>query len=261
MNYLALQDEVCANFTSTVRPRAKVWLNAAYHEFLARRRWSFLETTSAAVLLVAGQTGYTVLGTTPVVPDFAGMIALEMELTSGLARVDLREADPQVFSVLTSFSRQNAIPAIWAIQGGAPAANSAAVVSGGQQQVCIWPFPLATAGNGVNLFFRYDRSAASIEMSADTDVPIMTAQHHMALVYGACALGYNSFNQPDLGNVQRQLFMQRLEMAAREDDSMRARDIQRLQFVQQPWQYPIIGGQGQSGAPKPPPDDPWPMAR
>jgi hypothetical protein len=256
-SFLNLQDEVVANFTSNVRARAKIWLNAAYHEFLAARRWSFLESTSAAVPLVASQQGYVLLGTSPVVADFAGMIAVEMELTSGLARVKLIEADPQLFSQLSAHSRQNAIPALWSVFGGLPAASAAAVVSGGQQQLVVWPLPLATAGNGVNLFIRYDRSAASIEMTADSDVPIMPAQHHMALVYGANAIGYDSFNQPDLGQVQRGMFQQRLQAALREDDSMRLRDNERLQIVQQPWQYPIVGGQGQQNQ-QPPPSDPYP---
>ena len=256
MNFLNLQDEVVANFTSNVRARAKVWLNAAYHEMLAPRRWSFLETTSVAVPLVASQQGYNLLGTSPVVPDFAGMIAVEMELTVSVARIKLIELDPQILSQVSAHSRQPAIPAFWAVFGGAPAANSAAVVSGGQQQLAVWPLPLATAGNGVNLFIRYARSAASIEMVADSDVPIMPAQHHMALVYGACAIGYDSFNQPDLGQVQRGLFQQRMQAAMHEDDAMRMRDNERLQMVQQPWAYPIVGGPHQQ--PMGPVTDPYP---
>jgi hypothetical protein len=257
MNFQALYQEVAASFTTTVTPRAKVWVNQAYQEFLTRRKWSFLETTSAAVPLVASQQNYVLLGTSPVVPDFNGMISVEMDLSTAGARVPLREFAPQDFVICTSHSRSNGVPAFWATLGGVAQANSASVLSGGNQALALWPIPLATATNGQNVFIRYDRSAASIEMSADTDVPIMPAQYHFALIHGACAIGYSTYNQEGQAGSERQKFMLRMEEAAKEDDSMRARDVQRVQIVQQPWQYPIMGAQ-QNGQPAA--VDPYPLA-
>jgi hypothetical protein len=256
VNFAALYQEVAASFTTTVNPRAKVWVNAAYQEFLNRRKWSFLETTSAAVPVVASQQSYVVLGTSPVVTDFNGMISVELELTASGARVPLCEMDPQTFVQRTAFSRVNGCPAFWTILGGTAQSSSANVLSGGTQALALWPIPINTAGNGVNVFLRYDRSAASVEMSADSDVPIIPAQYHFALVHGALAIGYGTFNQDNQSNSERQKFMLRMEEAAREDDSMRVRDSLRVQMVQQPVMNPQIG-QPQNGAPGP--VDPYPV--
>lgn len=256
MNYAAIYNETAANFSTTVTNRAKVWVNWAYHEFLARRRWSFLETSSAALTLTASQATYVLAGTSPVVPDFAGMISVTLEITSGGARHKLWEADAQTFEAMTAHSRVTGVPALFTVQGGTAAANAAAVVSGGAQNLTLWPIPVATAGNGVNIFVRYDRAAGAIEMTADTDVPIMPIQHHGALVLGATAYGMAAYNQPQEAAVWKQMFMARIEEAAREDISMRNRDSQRIAPVQQPWVYPI---QGQTAATFDPTTDPLPV--
>lgn len=255
MNFQSLYQEVSASFGTTVETRAKVWVNAAYQEFLVRRKWSFLETTSAAVPLVASQQTYVLLGATPVVADFNGMISAELELTASGARVPIREMDPQTYVTCTSHSRVIAVPAFWTIVGGTAQAAAASVLSGGTQALSLWPIPIATAGNGVNVFLRYDRSAAGIEMSATSDTPIIPVQHHFALVHGAAAIGYETFGQTDQAQVQRSLFLQRLEQAAMEDESMRMRDLQRVQLVQQSWGYPI---QGAPPPGSPAPRDPYP---
>lgn len=254
MNFRNLLDETCADFTTTIEPRARVWINAAYHEWLAYRRWSFLEATSGAVALSAGVQTYDLLGGTPVVTDFAGMIAVELEQSVGGSRVPLREMDPQTFSIVTSHSRVNGAPAIWTVLGGTAASSSATVASGGRQQLALWPIPTAAAAQGVNVYLRYDRSAAGAELSADADVPIIPVGDHMGIVYGAKSIGFDAMNQSDQGQVQRMLFMQRLQAAAVQDQSMRMRDEQRLGVVEKPVQYPM------TGAPKPgdpPPADPY----
>jgi hypothetical protein len=241
MNYQSLYQETSAYFNSTVEARAKVWVNAAYQEFLTRRKWSFLETTSAAIPLVASQQSYVLLGTSPVVTDFNGMISVELELTASGARVPLREMDPQTYVTCTAHSRVNGAPAFWSIVGGTAQASASAVLSGGTQALSLWPIPINTAGNGVNIFCRYDRSAAGIEMSATTDVPILPAQYHYALIDGAIAIGYKTFNQDSQAEAARRTFMLRMEEAAREDESMRMRDLQRVQLVQQAWLSPQVG--------------------
>lgn len=254
MNFRNLLDETCADFSTTIEPRAKVWLNAAYHEFLAYRRWSFLEASSSGVPLGAGVQTYDLLGGTPVVTDFAGMIAVELEMSAGGARAPLREMDPQTFSIVTSHSRVNGTPAFWTVLGGAAATTPAAATAGGRQQLALWPIPSAVAAQGVNVFLRFDRGVMGIELSADTDVPIIGAQHHMALVYGAKAIGFDAMNQADQGVTQRNLFIQRLQAAAVEDSSMRMRDEQRMGVIEKPSVYPM------QGAPRPgdpPPADPY----
>lgn len=256
INYLAIYNEVSANFSTTVTSRAKVWVNWAYHEFLDRRRWSFLETSSAAVALVASQQGYVLTGTSPVITDFAGMISVTLEMTASGSRHKMWEADAQTFEAMTAHSRVIGVPALFTVQGGTAASTSSAVVSGGQTALQLWPIPVATAGNGVNLFLRYDRSAAGIELSADSDVPIIPVSFHSALILGATAYGMAAYNQPQEAAQWKQMFLSRIEEAARADSSTRNRDSQRIAQVQQPFLYPIVG---QSQATFDPSADPLPV--
>lgn len=254
--YVQLYQEVAANFSTTVTTRAKAWVNFAYHEFLTNRRWSFLETTSAAVALVASQQAYVLTGSAPVVSDYAGMISVTVELTASGARHKLWEADAQTFEAFSAHSRVIGVPAFFSVQGGTADANSAAVLAGGRTNLVVWPIPVATAGNGVNLFIRHDRSAAGIELSADSDIPIMPVQHHAALVEGATAWGMRSYNQTQEAAYWQGLFDQRIAKAVREDMAYRNRDSQRVAVVQQPWLYPI---QGQTPATFDPTNDPLPV--
>lgn len=258
MNYQSLFQETSASFGTTVEARAKVWVNAAYQEWLNYRKWSYLETTSAAIPLVASQQSYVLLGTSPVVTDYNGMISVELEVTASGARVPLREFDPQDFIICTAHSRVIGVPAFWATLGGTAQATAAAILSGGNQALALWPIPIATAGNGVNVFCRYNRAVSeTMLMSGTTDVPIIPAKDHFALISGALAIGYSTFGQESLADRERMKFMQRMEAAAVDDMSMRNRDIQRLQLVQQPWEYPIQSGK-QAGQPAP--RDPYPVA-
>jgi hypothetical protein len=68
--YVQLYQEVAANFTTTVTG-ARRGGSTSPPRVLTGRRWSFLETTSAAVALVASQQAYVISGTTPVISDFA----------------------------------------------------------------------------------------------------------------------------------------------------------------------------------------------
>lgn len=257
MNFQALFQEVSANFGTTVETRAKVWVNAAYQEWLNRRKWSYLETTSAAIALVASQQNYVLLGSSPVVTDYNGMISVELEVTASGARVPLREFDPQDFVICTSHSRVNGVPAFWATVGGTAQVSAATILSGGNQALALWPIPIATAGNGVNVFLRYTRMVSeTMLMTATTDVPIIPPKDHFALVHGAAAIGFETFGQESQAQYARMKFQQRMEAAAIDDEGMRMRDIQRVQLVQQPWQYPITGAP-QNGAPAA--NDPYPV--
>lgn len=187
MQFSAIVSEV-GNLTSSLSStRDKLFVNEAYHDILSHRRWSFLASTTS-VALVAGQRGYVVLGTSPVITDFDGPISVTIEVTAGGWRKKLPRVDPQTFEDWFAHSSTNGDPVVWTIQGGTAATTSATVVQGGQQSIILGPPPVATAGHGVNMLLRYWRSAASIEMSADTDIPIIPTQYHNLIITRACAI-------------------------------------------------------------------------
>jgi hypothetical protein len=165
----------------------KLVTNEALHDILKRRSWSFLRSTTT-VPLVAGQRGYTVLGTTPVVTDFGSPISVTLEQTASQSRKKLPRVDEQLFEDLTGHSYVNGVPIMWSFQGGTANTTSATIVQGGQQQIVLAPPPTAAAGQGVNIIIRYWRSLASCEMTADTDIPILPAQYHGMLVQRACSI-------------------------------------------------------------------------
>lgn len=202
MIFSQIYSEVGNLTPSTGVARDKAFTNEAYHTLNTERRWSWLVSTTS-VALVAGQRTYVMLGTSPTVTDFDSPISVTLELTSGGARKKLPRVDAQFFEDLTGHMSTNAEPFVWTIQGGTAATSSAAVVQGGQQSIVVNP-PVASAGHGVNLLVRYWRSAASIEMSADTDVPIIPAQFHHALIDLACAKAMTRYNMA----ADAQMFMQ-----------------------------------------------------
>lgn len=164
--------------------------NQAQHEVVAFRDWSWKVNTSSAVALVAGQQAYQLTGTSPVVTDFGGMIDVSLELTSGGARRTIRPMDQQVFDDVTSHNRVNGSPMLWTVTGGTAQTTSATVLPGGNQQLLLSPIPIATAGNGVNVFLKYWRNLASVEMSSGTDKPIIPVAHHQIIVDFAVAKGF-----------------------------------------------------------------------
>lgn len=241
MQYSQIWGEVASNFPTATQARAQQAVNWAYHEWMSARQWSFRESSMAAIALVAGTSAFTLLGTSPVVQDFDGLIDVIIERTAGGDRdvlVELLQSDfDRVFGKCTT----NGDPVAFCIRGGVPAATSATIVQGGQQQLVISPPPVATAGHGVNLIIRYFRSVGSVEMSAATDVPILPTQYHSALI-----LGGNAYLAEALGNAQkaqqwRQLFQQRVAEAISSDAGTRGRDRQLLTFASGASVYPITG--------------------
>jgi len=193
MQFSQIYSEVGNLTPSTGVARDKAFSNEAYHQINSERRWSYLVSTTS-VALVAGQRGYVVLGTSPVVTDFDQPISVTLELTAGGARRKLPRVDAQFFEDLFGHVSTNAEPVAWTIQGGTAAVTSATVVQGGQQQLIVNP-PVATAGHGVNLIIRYWRSAASVELTADTDVPLLPSQFHHMIIDLACAKAMTRYNQ------------------------------------------------------------------
>lgn len=161
--------------------------NEAYADIASRFRWSWLQSTTT-VALVAGTRGYTMLGTTPSVVDFDSPITVMLELAASGARIELGHMDTQTFDKYTGHCFTNSQPMFWTMQGGSAAATSATVVQGGQQQIVVSPPPTAVANSGVNLIIRYFRSTASIEMAADSDIPLLPSQYHRMIIMRACSM-------------------------------------------------------------------------
>jgi hypothetical protein len=97
--------------------------------------------------------------------------------------------------------------------GGTAAANAAAIVSGGQQQLTLNYPPKATAGSGVSLTCRYWRSAGSAEMAADTDVPIFPIQYHNLIVSKALAIALNRYGLAQDAVAHERDYQEQLQVA------------------------------------------------
>lgn len=242
MIFSTIYGEVAANFPTANVNRCKQAVNSAYHEFMSAREWSFRESSMAAIPLVAGTATFTLLGTTPVVTDFDGMIDVVIERTTGGDRdalIELLQGDfDRVFGKCTT----NGDPVAYCIRGGAPNSTSATIVQGGQQQLAISPPPIATAGHGQNLILRYFRSVGSMELSGDNDVPLIPTQYQEALI-----LGGNAYMAASVGaNLQkaqnwRTLFKERVQEASAADMGQRGKDRQLMVFAPGAMVYPITG--------------------
>lgn len=257
MQFSQIFGEVASNFPTANEARAKIAVNAAQHEILSVRQWSFRMSTSAAIPLVAGTARYTLLGTTPIVPDFAGLVpgGVVLEMATGGQQKPLAELAPGAFDDVFGHVKISSQPAVYCVQGGTPAGTAAAVVPGGQQQIALSPPPIATAGNGVNLLLRYFRSVGNIEMVSNTDLPILPAQLHYLLI-----LGGNTFLAEAIGSAQkaqqwRALYQARLASAITEDEGMRLRDSKFLDFRTGAYVYPITGQNPSTFDPGSRPDD------
>ncbi len=218
MQFSQIYAEVGNLTPSTGVARDKQFVNEAYHSLNSERRWSWLVSTTS-VALVAGQRSYVVLGTSPVVTDFDSPISVTLELTASGARRKLPRVDAQFFEDLTGHISTNAEPFVWTIQGGTAATTPSAVVQGGQQAIIVNP-PIATAGHGVNLLIRYWRSASSIEMSADTDVPILPANLHHMIIDLACAKAMTRYNMAADAQMFMQSYQSQLAKAMDADQAM-----------------------------------------
>lgn len=241
MQFSQIWGEVGSNFPTSAQPRVKMACNAAYHEWLGARQWSYRESSTTTLALTGGVQNYTLLGTTPIIPDFDGLIDVVLEMSTGLDRKTLTEMRQTDFDRVFGHVTTSGEPAVYCVRGGTPAGTSAAVVAGGQQQLALAPPPLATAGHGQNLTLRYFRSVGSIEMVADTDVPLMPPQYHYALVIGGNARMAEAIGNAQKAAMWSQAFQQRIAQGIAEDQGLRLRDAQLLEFKRGAVVYPITG--------------------
>lgn len=214
---------------STGVARDKLFVNQAYHDILSRRRWSFLESTGS-ITLVAGTRGYVTQGTTPSLTDCDGVFDVSMVMTTAQASVRLAYVTPQMHSRLFSHVFTNTQPSTWTTLGGAAATSSATVVSGGQQQLTLNYPPAAVAGSGVTLTCKFWRSAASIEMSADADVPIIPVQYHNLITTRALAIAMNRYSLFSDAQGHQRDFEEMLQAADIADGANRFSDFEQIEM-------------------------------
>jgi hypothetical protein len=231
--FSVLYGEVGNLTPSTGVARDKLFTNLAQQYINQRRRWSWLQA-STSVALVAGTRTYKLLGTSPVVTDFDSPISVTLEITAGGARRELRRCSPQMFEDLTGHVSTNAEPIVWTIQGDLAATTSATVLQGGQQSLVLGPPPVATAGHGVNIIIRYWRSAATVSMSADTDLPIIPVQYEDMLIARACAIAMRQYGMMAESQAYQRDFEEMLQAAMDTDQAIYAGDNLEIVYKQGP---------------------------
>lgn len=239
--FSVLYGEVGNLTPSTGVARDKLFTNLAYQYINQRRRWSWLQS-STTFALVAGTRTYKLLGTTPVVTDFDSPISLTLELTASGARRELRRCSPQMFEDLCGHVSTNSEPMVWTIQGDLAATTSAAVIQGGQQSLVVGPPPVATAGHGVNLIFRYWRSGATVAMTADTDLPLIPVQYEDMLIARACAIAMRQYGMMADSQAYQRDFDEMLQAAMDTDQAVYTGDnleVVYKQAPQTPTQVPV----------------------
>lgn len=241
MLWSSLWGEIASDFPTANQGRAQLAAIAAYHEFMHFRQWSFREITVGSIALSAGVAKYTLLGTAPVLTDFDGLIEVGLEMNTGGEVRPLPEMPQSDFDRVFGHVKTNAEPAVYCVRGGAAAASAAAMLQGGQQQLQLSPPPVNTADHGQALQISYFRSVATAEPSANTDIPLVPAQFHYALIVGGKAYLAESIGNLQKGQVFRSIFQQRMAEAAGSDAGLRLRDRQLLTFQSGASVYPITG--------------------
>lgn len=79
--FATLYGEVQNNFSSDWLSRIKYWMNAEYHDLIARKPWSWTERVGL-INAVAGQTSYSLVGNTAI-PDFRALIDVTVQGAGG----------------------------------------------------------------------------------------------------------------------------------------------------------------------------------
>lgn len=225
--FVQLYSEVGNLTPSTGVTRDKYFVNQAYHWALSQRRWSFLET-NGTVTLVAGTRDYALSGATML--DCDGAYDVTMVLTAGAATVRLPYCTPQMHSRLFSHCFTQSQPSLWTSTGSAIAATSGAVVSGNAPFLRLNYPPVAVAGSGVSLIVKYWRSAASIEMTADADVPLFPVQYHNLIASKAIAIAMNRYGLTSDAVGHEKDYQEQVQAADIADAANRFADFEQVEF-------------------------------
>jgi hypothetical protein len=284
--YALVQDSF--DSSSAFTTKAKAWVNAAYHDVVSRKDWSWAQRV-AAVDSVAGSQHYSLVGNTSM-PDLrsvmdvywmgqgtrklkelearlfdeitlassvftntvgstaSGATTVNVASTTGYPSSGVALVGPYtvtytgttsttltgvsgiggtvatlsaVRSVLTAIA-----PAFYTVGGGAPEASAAAGVAGGVQRLSVWPAPVSASAGALQV--RMSRGVGTMELSADTDVPILPTRHHYALVEGAISLGLESEDDAVGAARWQDRFERRIQAMIAEDEGMRHADPDEL---------------------------------
>jgi hypothetical protein len=217
MTYGDLKAEMANRFDANQSTSHAIWLKWALHDIVSWDEWSWREVTSAVVSLVASTQTYSLVGGTPSVTDFGGLINASLELTSAGVRVPLLETDVVTFDRLSNHSRVNGVPSIVTMTGGTAASTAGTVTAGGTRSFAVWPIPLATSGNGTGIIFRYLRTSESVEPSGDSNILLPPIRLQRAIVFRAMEYGHAANNQFDAAQDYNQRATQTLEAMRAED--------------------------------------------
>lgn len=191
--FLTLYSEVSTSFDTVALSsgRVKTWTNDAVSQICAMRRWSWLESVGIFPSVVA-QADYVLVGTGALVTDFDTKIDVRHnQAASGTTFPKLNELKQPAFDDLVGAAAATGTPKFYTIRGGAAAATSGAVVTGGLQTLSVWPVPSYIGSFKVS----YHRSLASIEMVADGDIPLPPPQFRQAICSLALSIGKSRTDQ------------------------------------------------------------------
>lgn len=242
MNFQEIYGEAASNFPTSSTSRVKTACNAAYHEVLGARQWSWRESTGANIALQAGVAAYQLTGTTPLVTDFGGLISASiLSNGTGSALEKLFEWKQADFDRVCGRMVTNGEPTFYTIRGDTPNSSSAAMVAGGQTEIVVSPPPLATANHGTHLVLRYFRSVDSCVLTAPTDIPLLPVSLHYAIVLGGIAYMASAIGDKNKALTFRGLFTERIKEAMKDDEGLRMRDSELLTFAPSVSIYPISG--------------------
>lgn len=145
--------------------------------------------SGAATVNVTSTTGYPAAGYALVgayVVNFTGTTATSLTGVTGVGGTV--SAGSVVRSVITAVA-----PGVYTLGGGAPETTSAAGVAGGVQRLSVYPAPNAS----VTAAFQMRYTRAAIDLSADSDIPIIPARFHTVLIQLSIARGRRSMDEDD----------------------------------------------------------------
>ncbi len=183
MTFLELVNMVLeGSFDEGKRLHAKEWVNARLGELVDMETWSF--TRKVATITTTSGTRQV---TTPT--DFG--VALSLHDSAGITLSPIRD-----------FARfQNDYPDETAT--GSPEAYTSL---GG----VLWVGPCPAAAETLTLVYELEHTP----LDADTDVPVIPSQYHLALVHGAKAVGMRMLGIP-LWNEHEQAWQQSIDAMRR----------------------------------------------
>jgi hypothetical protein len=207
-------------FGPTMTTDCKYWVNQAYHFICNARRWSWLQQ-SVTFPTVASQPTYNLTGAAPILTDFAGLIDVVSPIGK-LVNVNTQIYD-LVVAAAPSITSNDAV--LYNVRGGGTvAATPGTVISGNNIVLGLWP-----ATTGVRVYTaRYWRGTDSIEMVADSDVPIIPARHHWAIVALALQIGLAADDQLIQSNIFQGIGTQVIQQMLAMDSAMYSSDNEQL---------------------------------